>query len=115
MPAPEGAHPSLVLVVEDDLETRHLYREVLTLAGFETDEAHNGLQALDKAIAITPQLVVTDIVVPGIDGLELCRRLRADSRTSHIPLLAITGYDDRAYYSRALDAGADGVLFKPVE
>jgi len=104
----------LILVVEDDRETRRLYRTAFADAGFGTDEAHNGLQALEKAAASGPALVVTDISVPGIDGIELCRRLRADSRTSHVPVLAITGYDDRHYSDRALHAGADRILFKPV-
>jgi CheY-like chemotaxis protein len=109
-----GAAPSpLVLIVEDDVETRQFYRFVLQSAGLRTDEAHNGLQALDKAIQDIPALVLTDIAVPGIDGLELCRRLRADARTRHVPLLAITGYGDRQYEDRARAAGANHVLSKP--
>jgi two-component system, cell cycle response regulator DivK len=109
-----GAAPSpLVLIVEDDVETRQFYRFVLQSVGLRTDEAHNGLQALDKAIQDVPALVLTDIAVPGIDGLELCRRLRSHARTRHIPLLAITGYGDRQYEDRARAAGANHVLIKP--
>ena len=71
------------------------------------------LQALEKAIQACPDLIVTDIAVPGIDGIELCRRLRADERTRSVPVLAITGYGDRRYPDRAIDAGADHVLIKP--
>jgi CheY-like chemotaxis protein len=106
----------LVLIVEDDPETRHLYAELLHRSGFETDQAHNGFQALDKALASPrPDLILTDIAVPGMDGIELCRKLRADERTRSIPVLAITGYDDRHYSDRVRTAGADGVLLKPCD
>ena len=104
-----------ILVVEDDPETRHFYMGVLSAAGFLTDEAHNGYQALAKAIETCPDLVLTDIAVPGLDGIELCRRLRADSRTRAVPVLAVTGYGDRRYPDRATQAGANCVLIKPLD
>jgi two-component system, cell cycle response regulator DivK len=110
----EGPRP-LVLIVEDDPETRQFLVDLLHHHGFRTDAAHNGLQALDKALAATPDLVLADIVVPGIDGIELCRRLRADARTRAVPVLAVTGYEDRHYRVRAMEAGADRVLIKPLE
>jgi len=105
----------LVLVVEDDPETRQFYSDAFEREGFLIDQAHNGFQALEKAFAHPPDLVLTDIAVPGIDGIELCRRLRADERTRLIPLLAITGYGDRQYSDRARGAGADQVLAKPCD
>lgn len=107
--------PARVLVVEDDPETRRYYAEALHRGGFETHQAHNGLQALQKALDLQPALILTDIAVPGIDGIELLRRLRADVRTSSIPVIAITGYDDRHYADRALVAGAVHVLTKPCD
>jgi len=104
-----------VLVVEDDPETRRFYADTLTRGGFEIHQAHNGLQALQKALELQPSLILTDIAVPGIDGIELLRRLRADARTSSIPVIAITGYDDRHYADRALGAGAAHVLAKPCD
>src|SRR5205823_5454005 len=103
----------VVLIVEDDPETRHFYQEIFEHDGFRIEQAHNGLQALEKAIAGAPDLILTDIAVPGIDGIELCRRLRADERTKAIPVLAVTGYEDRHYPDRAYVAGADQVLIKP--
>jgi two-component system cell cycle response regulator DivK len=105
----------LVLVVEDDPETRNFLLAALRQHGFRADGAHNGLQALEKAFTSAPALVLADIAVPGIDGIELCRRLRADVRTRAVPVLAITGYDDRHYRDRALQAGADRVLSKPCD
>jgi CheY-like chemotaxis protein len=104
-----------ILVVEDDPATRHFYIQTLEQDGFEILEAHNGHQALTKAFESTPDLILTDIAVPGIDGIELCRRLRADARTCHVPLLAITGYEDRQYPDRVKVAGADFVLIKPCD
>jgi len=102
-----------VLIVEDDPETRSLYLSIFEQDGFRIQQAHNGLQALEKAMEIAPDLIITDIAVPGIDGIELCRRLRADERTRAIPVLAVTGYGDRQYPDRVIDAGANHVLFKP--
>jgi CheY-like chemotaxis protein len=104
-----------ILIVEDDPETRLFYSSALESNGFQTDQAHNGHQALEKAFKTLPDLILTDIAVPGLDGIELCRRLRADERTRNIPLLAITGYGDRDYSDRALLAGAAQVLTKPCD
>src|SRR5258706_11233067 len=95
-----------VLVIEDDPETRRFYSTTLAGDGFQIAEAHNGHQAFEKALDSSPDLIVTDIAVPGLDGIELCRRLRADRRTRNIPVLAIKGHRDRAYPDRARIAGA---------
>ncbi len=71
----------LVLIVEDDRETRQFYQDLFELDGFHIEQAHNGLQAFEKATGGAPDLIVTDIAVPGIDGIELCRRLRAHVST----------------------------------
>lgn len=105
----------LVLVVDDDRETRQFYSDALARDGFEIDQAHNGHQALEKALQSSPNLILTDIAMPGIDGIELCKRLRADARTRAIPVLAITGHNDRHYPDRVRTAGADHVLFKPCD
>jgi CheY-like chemotaxis protein len=105
-----------VLIVEDDPETRLFYTDAFVRGGFETEQAHNGHQALAKALSSPqPDLILTDIAVPGLDGIELCRRLRADERTRSIPVLAITGYGDRHYPDRARIAGANHVLLKPCD
>jgi two-component system cell cycle response regulator DivK len=103
-----------VLLVEDDQDGRRMYAEWLTEAGFLVDQAHNGLQALERARESQPNVVVTDLKIPGIDGFELTRRLKRDPRTSHIPVLAVTGY--AAFASdpdRAQRAGCAAVLQKP--
>jgi CheY-like chemotaxis protein len=114
-PNATSSRPPLVLVVEDDPETRQFYSDALARDGFVIDQAHNGHQAFAKALEIAPDLILTDIAVPGMDGIELCRRLRADPRTRTVPVLAVTGYGDRHYPDRARGAGADQVLIKPCD
>jgi CheY-like chemotaxis protein len=104
-----------ILIVEDDPETRRMYTTILTAGGFSIEEAHNGFQAYDKAVASPPDLIVADIAVPGLDGIELCRRLRDRDETRGVPVLAVTGYSDRSYSARALQAGATHILYKPVD
>jgi CheY-like chemotaxis protein len=109
---PQGA--PLVLLVEDDREGRLLYADWLLQAGFRVEQAHNGLQALERALDSPPDVVVTDLNIPGIDGYELTRRLKTDPRTQHVPVLAVTGYGPFTQDpSRADRAGVDAILPKP--
>jgi two-component system, cell cycle response regulator DivK len=104
----------LILIVEDDLGTRLMYRDLLSHSGFRTVDAHNGHQALDKARALHPHAVITDLALPGIDGFEFCRALRQASSTQHIPIIAITGHPEYlAQPARWREAGITHVLTKP--
>lgn len=104
----------LVLIIEDDLAARKLYAEALSQSGLDVAEAHNGLQAAEKAYDLQPDVVVTDLGLPGIDGYELCRRLQRDARTSQTPIVAITGrYFSAADVARARREGCYTVLLKP--
>jgi len=91
-----------------------MYAEWLQQSGFRVEQAHNGLQALERAYDLIPDAILTDLHLPGIDGYELTRRLKTDERTQHIPILAVTGYapftNDPA---RADRAGCDAILSKP--
>lgn len=108
--------PPLVLLVEDDREGRLLFAEWLRDAGFRVESAHNGLQALERALETRPDAILTDLNIPGIDGYELTRRIKADTRTAGIPVLAVTGYSPFAQDpSRADRAGCDAVLPKPCD
>ena len=117
MATPSGnpADP-LVLIVEDDLSTRAMYREHLTTSGFRIVDAHNGHQALEKARELHPDAVVTDLAVPGIDGFEFCRALQQSAETRTIPIIAVTGHSE--YLDdpdRFRHAGISHVLLKPCE
>lgn len=110
----EGRQRPLVLVIEDDLAARKLYAATLAHASLDVAEAHNGLQAVEKAGELRPDVIVTDLGLPGIDGYELCRRLQRDARTSRTPIVAITGrYFSPADVARARREGCHTVLIKP--
>lgn len=114
--AGEEALGPRVLIVEDDLSTRLMYREFLTHAGFQTIEAHNGKQALDKAREELPDAVLTDLAVPGIDGFEFCRALHQTASTRSIPILAVTGHAEYLDEpERFRQAGISRVLTKPCD
>jgi CheY-like chemotaxis protein len=103
-----------VLIVEDDLSTRILYRDFLSTCGFRTADAHNGRQALDKARELRPDAVVTDLAVPGLDGFEFCRALQQSAATRTIPILAVTGHAEYVeQVDRIRQAGISHVLVKP--
>jgi CheY-like chemotaxis protein len=106
----------LILIVEDDLSTRLMYREFLSMSGFRIIDAHNGKQALEKAREQRPDAVVTDLAVPGMDGFEFCRALQQSADTRAIPVLAVTGHSE--YLDdpkRFRHAGISHVLLKPCE
>jgi CheY-like chemotaxis protein len=104
----------LVLIVEDDLSTRVLYRDYLTHVGFRIIDAHNGNQALSKARELRPDVVLTDLAVPGMDGFEFCRALQQWDATRTIPILAVTGHSEYLEQpDRFRQAGILRVLTKP--
>jgi CheY-like chemotaxis protein len=108
------AHEPLILIVEDDLSTRVMYRDVLGSEGFRIIEAHNGHQALEKARETRPDAVLTDLAVPGMDGFEFSRALQQSAATRAIPVLAITGHAEYLDEpERFRHAGISQVLLKP--
>ena len=106
----------LVLIVEDDLSTRALYRAYLSLAGFRTADAHNGFQALEKAHELVPDVVLTDLAVPGMDGFEFARALQTSAATCNIPIVAVTGHSEYLDQpDRFRNVGIMRVFVKPCE
>ena len=104
----------LVLIVEDDLSTRVMYRDYLSHCGFRIVDAHNGHQALAKARELLPNVVLTDLAVPGMDGFEFCRALQQSDATRKIPVLAVTGHAEYLEQpDRFRQTGILHVLTKP--
>ena len=110
--APDRERP-LVLVVEDQEELRRLYVEQLALSGFDVIEAANGEEAISHTSTRTPDVVLMDLSLPVLDGWEATRRLKADSRTAHIPVVALTAHDGSGALQRATLAGCDWFVPKP--
>jgi two-component system cell cycle response regulator DivK len=107
--------PGVVLVVEDNEKNMKLVRDVLQASGFETLEATTAEAGIELAATHRPSLVLMDVQLPGIDGIEALVRLRADERTSAIPVLALTAQAMRGDRERFAEAGFDGYLAKPVD
>ncbi len=104
----------LVLVVDDFDDARELYCACLEQAGYRTAEARNGLEAVERAFEMRPDVVLLDLAMPVMDGVEAARRLRADDRTCEVRLIALTGYAVARYAEAAHAAGCERVLIKPV-
>jgi two-component system, cell cycle response regulator DivK len=104
-----------ILVVEDNAKNMTLLRDVLRATGYRTLEASTAGQALMLATAHGPALVLMDIRLPDMDGLEALRRLRLDERTAAIPVVAITAQAMKGDRERFQEAGFDGYLSKPVD
>jgi len=104
-----------VLVVEDNEKSMKLFRDVLQATGHDTLEARSGEQAVELALSHVPALVLMDVQLPGIDGVEALSRIREDERTAAIPVLALTAQAMEGDRERFLEAGFDGYLSKPVD
>ena len=103
-----------ILVVEDNEKNMKLFRDVLQASGYRTLEATSGVRAVELATEHVPDLVLLDIQLPDIDGVEALARLRADERTASIPVLALTAQAMEGDRERFLAAGFDGYVSKPV-
>jgi len=104
-----------VLIVEDNEKNTKLFRDVLQAAGYVTLEAATGEDAIELAVAHEPALVLMDVQLPGIDGVETLGRLRGDERTATIPVVALTAQAMSGDRERFLDVGFDGYLSKPID
>src|ERR1700720_1807643 len=106
-PLTPAATPSLgfVLVVDDEEKNRTLLRDPLEARGYEVAEAENGEQALQKIAARPPDVILLDLMMPKMDGFEVCRRLRKDAKTTHIPILMITALSERKERLTGIEAG----------
>jgi two-component system, cell cycle response regulator DivK len=109
-----GASP-LVLVVDDFADNREMYALYLRHVGYRVEEAEDGEQALEKAFARTPDLIVMDLSLPSLDGWEATRRLKADARTRRVPVIALTGHAFEGQSKAAAKAGCDAFVTKPCE
>jgi signal transduction histidine kinase/ligand-binding sensor domain-containing protein/DNA-binding response OmpR family regulator len=107
-----GTNGPLVLVVDDHAEVRHFIAENL-VEHFRVQEAENALEGQRLAIDMIPDLVISDVMMPGMDGFEFCEKLKTDERTSHIPVVLLTARTEDPDRMRGLETGADDYLTKP--
>jgi two-component system, cell cycle response regulator DivK len=102
-----------VLLVDDYPDAREMYSEYLQFSGFDVVEAANGIEALQSALDRTPDIILMDLSLPVMDGWEATRRLKADDRTSAIPVVALTGHALAGISEGAKRAGCDAFVTKP--
>jgi two-component system, cell cycle response regulator DivK len=112
-PEPPKGEPPLVLVVDDFPDNRDMYMQYLEFSGLRVAEAQNGHEALEQAFTLHPDLIVMDLSLPGLDGWEATRRLKADPRTRSIPVIALTGHALAGHSKGAIEAGCDAFITKP--
>ncbi len=103
-----------ILVVEDNEDNLYLIRFVLEENGFEVIVARDGSDGVEKAIKEKPDLIIMDIQLPGIDGLETARRIRESEADGNVPIVALTSYAMTGDREKALNAGCTGYLEKPI-
>jgi PleD family two-component response regulator len=104
-----------LLVVEDDLDIGNMLKIYFSGMDFDVDVAIRGSEALEKTKQVLPHLIVLDIMLPDIDGYEVCRSLRTNMRTSHIPVIFLTQRDERSDKLQGLELGADDYITKPFD
>jgi len=104
-----------LLVVEDDIDIGNMLKIYFSGMEFEVDVAVRGSDALEKTKQVLPHLIVLDIMLPDIDGYEVCRNLRTNMRTSHIPVIFLTQKDERSDKLQGLELGADDYITKPFD
>lgn len=108
-------HKSTILIVDDELFMRKTLEGLLTSPDYTLALASNGEEALARATELTPDLILLDVMMPVMDGFEVCRRLRSDSVLAEVPVIMVTALDDRESRLRGIEAGADDFISKPID
>ena len=107
-------YPKRILIVEDNKLDVRLLKDILEWRGYETLQTADGLEAINLAFANLPDLILMDIQLPDISGLEVTRRLRGDDRSKRVPIVAVTAFAMGWHEREALDSGCDAYISKPI-
>src|ERR1700720_3560031 len=107
-------NPKRILIVEDNEVDVRLLKDILEMRGYDTLQTDDGLEAIDLALANRPDLILMDIQLPDISGLEVTRRLRGDERSRRIPIIPVTAFAMGWHEGDALDSGCDAYISKPI-
>lgn len=106
--------PKKILVVDDNRDSRELVVKVLKNKGYQMVEASDGEEAIEKAMAERPNLILLDLSIPKIDGYEVCRRLKSQDAFKDIPVVALTAHAMRGDREKTLEVGFEGYISKPI-
>ena len=107
-------YPKRILIVEDNKADVRLLKDILERHGHATLQASDGLEAIQLVFAYAPELILLDIQLPEISGLEVARTLKGDDRSRHIPIIAVTAFAMGWHRQEALDSGCDAYISKPI-
>ena len=107
--------PRKILLVDDEAGFAELLRDLLTMDGYEVEIAHDGEEGLEKLNSFTPEVIISDIVMPRLNGFEMFKRIKAAPATAAIPFLFITGFQDDRVLQEARKIGVFGILRKPID
>jgi len=105
---------SKILIVDDDRQIRYLLTQILSRHKYETETASSGFAAGAKVATFKPGLIILDLLMPQMSGFDVCRLIKEDPQTSHIKILAVTGYDTKENRDKIMKAGADDYMTKPL-
>jgi DNA-binding response OmpR family regulator len=108
-------YEKLILIIEDEPDLSRLIEFYLQHRGYDTLIAHDGLAGFDHAFRRWPDLIILDLMLPKMHGLEVCRLLKSNPHTAHIPILILTALEADEYREQGAAAGADGYLVKPFD
>ncbi|MDI6890978.1 MAG: response regulator [Thermodesulfovibrionales bacterium] len=106
--------PKKILIVDDNQDSRELVVKILKSKGYQMIEATDGEEALEKAVSERPDLILMDISIPKIDGFEVTRRLKSQEEFKDLPIVALTAHAMRGDREKALEAGCEGYISKPI-
>jgi len=104
-----------VLLVDDEVGFAELLRDLLMMDNYEVELAHDGLQGLEKLQTFRPDVIISDIVMPKLNGFEMFKKVKASDQTASIPFLFITGFQDDRVLAEARKVGVFGILRKPID
>ncbi len=109
MPQPQ------ILIIDDEPAVFESLEALLATEGYSLSFARNGVEGISRAISLLPDVILLDLMMPGMDGFEVCHHLRSEERLAEVPILMITAFDEREMKLRGLNAGADDFLSKPID
>ena len=109
-----SSYPKRILIVEDNIIDVRLVKDILEVHGYDVLQTGDALEAIDLAVANLPDLILMDIQLPHMTGLEVTRRLRGDERSRRIPIIAVTAFAMGLHEREAIDSGCDAYISKPI-
>ena len=104
-----------ILIIDDDAMNREVMEAFLRLENYDVELAYDGRQGIDSATALVPNLIILDVRMPDISGYEVCKLLKNQAGTAHIPIVFVSGFDGQEDRQHGLEVGADGFLTRPFD